>query len=182
MNGPEWRNIVEKARKTGAPLEEALLSHYLGALTSLGVLALALPLWFEDKTRVLYHLIFTSHSVAGLAAAKKEFLAGQTKQFRLRRELETRKSGMGFLFDGIEAKDDSVDIAGLASLLNARFAGQQIAFETVLLEGLKGALVLDGHVKRALTNLKAKGLAQYPDTRYKTLIEFAKVPGAFGKS
>jgi len=67
MGGPEWRGVVQRARVARQPLDEALIERYLEQLTGLGVFALALPLMFEDRERVMYHLVFTSHNVAGLS-------------------------------------------------------------------------------------------------------------------
>ena len=149
--------MARGTKASGAPLEQALVDHYLQRLESLGVLALALPLMFEDKNRVMYHLIFTSHNVAGLASAKEKFQAGEDHQYKLRQDLETQRTGMGSLFETPLGNETSVDIKGLANSLEARFHRQAVTFERVVLEGLRMRRVLEPHVRKALTRLKADG-------------------------
>jgi three-Cys-motif partner protein len=160
MGGPEWREMARAAQASGSPLERALVDQYLQRLESLGVLALALPLMFEDKNRVMYHLIFTSHNVAGLASAKEKFQAGEDHQYKLRQELETQRTRMGFLFETPPASEASVDIEGLANSVEERFRGCTVTFERVVLEGLRMKRVLEPDVRKALTRLKAEGRIQ----------------------
>jgi len=176
MGGSEWRDVARGAKASGAPLEQALVDHYLQRLESLGVLALALPLMFEDKNRVMYHLIFTSHNVAGLASAKEKFQAGEDHQYKLRQDLETQRTGMGSLFETPLGSEASVDIKGLANSLKARFHRQAVTFERVVLEGLRMKGVLEPHIRKALTRLKADRRIKRQGTqsvKYQDSISFA---------
>jgi three-Cys-motif partner protein len=174
MGGQQWRDVARAAKAAG-PLEQALVDHYLQRLESLGVFALALPLMFEDKNRVMYHLIFTSHNVAGLASAKEKFQAGEDHQYKLRQELETQRTKMRFLFDTPIGSEEAVDIDGLANSLGELFRGRTVTFERIVLAGLRMKRVLEPDVRKALTRLKAHERIQRKDTKslkYKDGITF----------
>jgi len=176
MGGTEWRAIVQRARSTKQPLEAALIEHYLERLAGLGVFALALPLLFQDRERVMYHLVFTSHNVAGLSSAKQRFLEAESQQFKLRQDLrleaEVSRTGTGFLFAPPEPKKAEVDIPALANYLLGRFKGRTVTMEQVILAGLRVPLALESDVRKALRTLKKVSTAQYSETKYRDQITF----------
>ena len=171
MAGPTWQDVALNARKTGKPLHAALVGHYLKQLSALGVHALSLPLWFEHQSRVIYHLIFTSHNIAGLASAKQKFIEGETKQFQLRQEAETRHTGQLSLLDS--SSPSPVDLNALGRALCSRFAGTTIPLEDVILVGLQQPRVLESDIRKALTSLKKQALVKYSGKRWSDPITFA---------
>jgi three-Cys-motif partner protein len=171
MGGMEWRDVVRQSKAAGKPLDSMLIEHYKAALKREGVHVLALPLLFEDKRRVIYHLVFTTHNVAGLAAAKRSFLQAKDAQIRLRDELRLKKTGslqLSFMHDG----DPEVDCEGLAALLQRTFGDAAVPLEDVILCGLDEPGVLDSDVKKALTLLKRQKCASYSGTSYGDTVTF----------
>jgi three-Cys-motif partner protein len=174
MGGPEWRALALAAKRTGRALDEVLVDHYMDRLVRIGVHALALPLMFEDRDRVMYHLVFTSHNVAGLSSAKQRFLEGQSHQVELRQDAEVQRTGQGFLFRPPEAQRPQVNIDALAAELSRRFSGRTLSMERVVLAGLRLANVLEADIRKALTRMKRAGSARYSDQlRYEDQIVFA---------
>jgi three-Cys-motif partner protein len=183
MGSAEWRGIAQKARGAGQALGTVLIEHYLDQLGRLGVHALALPLLFEDRERVMYHLVFTSHNVAGLSSAKQCFLDGQTHEFKLRQELkmeaEVSRSGMGYLFAPLEPKKPEADLNALAEHLYGRFEGTTVAMKRLVLFALRVPLVLESDVRKALRILKKGGRAVFSELTYRDEVTFQaqRVPG-----
>lgn len=177
MGGTEWRDIAREAKLSGRRVDGPLLDLYLRKLTRLGVSALALPLRAEGKRSVMYHLVFTSHNVAGLQSAKEKFQLAESKEYQLQQEAETRKSGqMSFLEAAAGPKHD-VDAAALADQLHALFVGKKVPFEAVIFEGLTMPYVLEADVRKALTKLKTSkpARAEYPSNlKYKDDVTFKK--------
>jgi len=175
LNGQAWREIAARNRHNTQMLEEAILNHYMGQLSGLGVGAMAIPMRFEDKKRTMYHLVFTSRSTAGLASAKKKLQEGEAYQSALKAQLKASKQHQGLLdFMGVDSPiEDPVDIDALAKDIQSSFKGKLVTREDVIRYGLFRPNVLDTHVSKALTKLKQAKAAIPSGTKYKDTIRFA---------
>lgn len=172
LNGAGWRDIAR--RHTGPALETAILEHYMKQLARLGVGVFALQMSFEDRNRTLYHLIFTSRNTAGLAAAKKEFQHGEAYQAALKAELKAVKQQQGlFSFMAETTPDDPVDVETLAKDIHAHFNGRNPTLDEVIRYGVFKPHVLDSHVRKALTHLKARKMAKVTGRTYRDRVSFA---------
>ncbi|MBI3448918.1 MAG: three-Cys-motif partner protein TcmP [Acidobacteria bacterium] len=172
MGGTEWREVARRVIATGGDLAGPLVDHYLGKLSTLGVHALALPLQFEERDRILYYLVFTSHSIAGMAAAKTRFVQARSRECQLRQEAEVARTRQPQLFDLSQVTDAKVDLGALVGHLETRFAGRTVRMDHVVLEGLRLADVIEEDVRRALTRLKKAGRVGYSDRAYADHITF----------
>lgn len=178
-----WRELAADALRSSKDLNDLLLRHYMSRLDALGLLAIAVPLLFEDRERIIYHLIFSSHNIAGLSAMKAAFRDGERYQAFVRDQRsirrETRRTGQSMLDFGATASGGSihedVDIESVAASLVAVFNGRTVLFERVLLEGLRESDVLEGHVKRAMTLMRRAKAVEWPGSRlsYKSLVSFS---------
>jgi three-Cys-motif partner protein len=173
MNGSKWRELATTA-VTGDDLEALLLQQYISSLTERGVGAIAVPMLFEDRARTMYHLVFTSHNTAGLAAAKEKLLKGEAHQSALRSELKSSRTNQS-AFDFMAADTDlpSVDVDALATLLADHFRGRQVTFDEVIRRGLLEPHVLLGHINRALTVLKGSQRAIRAGRKWSDSIRFS---------
>jgi three-Cys-motif partner protein len=172
MGGKEWRELARRSQAKGEPLDELLLSHYVSRLKREGVHAITLPILFENINRPIYHLVFTTHNVAGLSAAKTSFVEAHDHQIKLRDQLEikrTRQTRLDLFED--RGPSDETRIEAIALLLETEFAGQRAPFPTVVLRGLEEC-VLEKHVRRALTSLKRQHKASYDKLDWGEVITF----------
>lgn len=172
MGGKEWRQVARNAKKLEQDLDQCLLQHYMGKLSSRGVRTMSVPLLFESKERVIYHLVFTSHNVAGLVAAKEKFIKGERHQDYLRQQKKVEKTKqLAFDFSTQEEKEN-VDINSLAEHLYNQFSNKSVTLEEVISLAIQLPSVLESHVRRALTSLKRSKRATYSKTRYQSVIRF----------
>jgi len=143
-------------------------------LSDLGLGVFALRMDFEDRNRTMYHLIFTSRSTAGLAAAKKELQQGEAYQAALKAELKASKQKQTiFEFMGEDGEQhDPVNIEALAVAIQTTFQGQAPTLDTVVRFGLFQPDVLESHVSKALTILKKRKVVTVAGFRYKDQVKF----------
>lgn len=173
MGGTEWRSLVRRSHQEGEPLDDLLLGHYVGRLKGEGVYAITLPILFENINRPIYHLVFTTHNVAGLSAAKTSFVEAHDHQIRLRDQLEIKRTGQ-FRLDVFEDNElsDEARAEAVGKLLETAFRGRQAPFPAVVLRGLEEC-ALEKHVRRALTNLKREHKASYSKLDWNEVITFS---------
>lgn len=174
LNGKEWRKIAREHRHNSSSLENLILSAYMDQLGKLGVGVFALRMAFEDRDRTMYHLVFTSHNTAGLAAAKKELQEGEAYQAALRADLKSKRMNqVMFDFMGPDADlVDPVDVQVLANNLLNRFRGKSVSLDDVIRYGLFLPDVLESHVKRALTLLRRSNSVTKSGDKWKDIIKF----------
>jgi three-Cys-motif partner protein len=173
MNGPKWRDVVAEAKKTGVPLEPRLLAHYVSQLASLGgVYTCSIPMRFPDRERTMYHLVFTTHNVAGFASAKEKFQKADHYQAYLKLQRKVGKK-QGLLFSADElAPADPVDVHELARGIRDRFGKGTFVFEDIVGAELTAEHVLLSHVQKALRLLRREKAAQFEVLKWKTPISF----------
>ncbi len=173
MNGPAWRTVVTEARRAGASLESRLLQHYVAQLASLGrVYTCTIPMKFPDRERTMYHLIFTTHNVAGFASAKEKFQKAKQYQAYLKVERKAGKKQARLFTDEELAPADPVDIDELARTLHTTFGKGNHVFEDIVRSALLAEHVLVSHVQKALRLLRKENKAKFADLKWKTPIAF----------
>ena len=154
MGGEAWRQIATSIEARGTKnLERELTKHYHARLGSLGVYTLSMPLHFPHiRNRPLYHLFFTSHNVAGLAAAKRVFQEAEEVEIAIHDEANPVAKAQMALFP--DAREPEVDIRALAELLAAEFRGQSPTVEILIARGILEPRVLEEHVRKAISRLR----------------------------
>jgi three-Cys-motif partner protein len=160
----EWINVYQKYHGTAA-LEDELLKLYTGNLKSLKVMVSDIPLQYEQKERTLFHLIFTTHNLAGLMAMKETM--GSAKEHETMLREQSKHPG--------QISFGEVNNAWLVSkTVNSRITPEEIANQIISTLGtgifkrrqiyemfISDTPYLPSEINKALTILKKQGKATY---------------------
>lgn len=164
----EWVNIYRKHQGT-EKVEEEWLNLYKRNLESAGVMAVSVPVLYEQKERSIFHLIFTTRNLAGLMAMKEAMCRAKEEEAMRREALRHQTKYPGQMT--FAKVNKSWSIAGASS---ATSSPEEIAAQIVATMG-KGVFLrrqiyekfitdtpyLQGDINKALTVLRKQGKAEY---------------------
>jgi len=164
----EWVDVYSKHRGT-EKVEREWLNLYKRNLQSSGVMAVSIPVLYEQKERSIFHLIFTTRNLAGLMAMKEAMYRAKEEEAKRREALRHQTKYPGQMT--FAEVNESWSIAGASS---TKSSPEEIATQIVETMG-KGVFsrrqiyekfitdtpYLQGDINNALTVLRKQGKAGY---------------------